>query len=84
VAATIVDAQRGSSQQALTLATPLIASGITDVAMACGVESMSRLPIGSNFRKDFGLGRPVPKAYREHYEFLNRKPRSEGEQCRNF
>jgi acetyl-CoA C-acetyltransferase len=71
VAATTVDAQCGSSQQALTLATGLIASGITDVAMACGVESMSRLPIGSNFRKDFGLGRPVPKAYREHYEFLN-------------
>jgi acetyl-CoA C-acetyltransferase len=39
VAATIVDAQRGSSQQALTLATGLLASGITDVAMACGVSS---------------------------------------------
>lgn len=71
VAATTVDAQCGSSQQALTLATGLVASGITDVALACGVESMSRIPIGSNFRKDLGLGRPVPKAYREHYEFLN-------------
>ncbi|MFI6093635.1 thiolase family protein [Streptomyces sp. NPDC051218] len=71
VAATTVDAQCGSSQQALTLATGLVASGITDVALACGVESMSRIPIGSNFRKDFDLGRPVPKAYQQHYEFLN-------------
>lgn len=71
VPATTVDAQCGSSQQALTLATGLVASGITDVALACGVESMSRIPIGSNFRKDFDLGRPVPKAYRRHYEFLN-------------
>ncbi|MEY2521988.1 MAG: acetyl-CoA C-acetyltransferase [Ilumatobacteraceae bacterium] len=71
VPATTVDAQCGSSQQALTLAAGLIGSGLGDVAIACGVESMSRLPIGSNFRKDFGLGRPVPKAYRDHYEFIN-------------
>ncbi|MEU3984017.1 acetyl-CoA C-acyltransferase [Streptomyces sp. NPDC026672] len=71
VAATTVDAQCGSSQQALTLAAGLVSSGITDVAMACGVESMSRIPIGANFRKEFDLGRPVPKAYRDHYEFLN-------------
>ncbi|MHA6758275.1 acetyl-CoA C-acyltransferase [Streptacidiphilus sp. PAMC 29251] len=71
VAASTVDAQCGSSQQALTLAVALVGSGITDVALACGVESMSRIPIGSNFRKDFNLGRPVPKAYQTHYEFLN-------------
>jgi acetyl-CoA C-acetyltransferase len=47
VPATTVDAQCGSSQQAVTLATGLVASGITDLALACGVESMSRLPIGS-------------------------------------
>ncbi len=71
VAASTVDAQCGSSQQAFTLATALVGSGMAEVALACGVESMSRLPIGSNFRKDFGLGRPVPKAYKDHYEFLN-------------
>jgi acetyl-CoA C-acetyltransferase len=71
VAATTVDAQCGSSQQAFTLAVGLVGSGLSDVVLACGVESMSRLPIGSNFRKDFDLGRPVPKAYRDHYEFLN-------------
>jgi acetyl-CoA C-acetyltransferase len=71
VAASTLDAQCGSSQQALTLAAGLVGSGITDVVLACGVESMSRIPIGSNYGKDLGLGRPVPREYRRHYEFLN-------------
>jgi acetyl-CoA C-acetyltransferase len=71
VAATTVDAQCGSSQQALTLASALVGAGVVDLALACGVESMSRIPIGSNFRKDFELGRPVPKDYLKRYEFLN-------------
>jgi acetyl-CoA C-acetyltransferase len=71
VPASTVDAQCGSSQQALTLAAALVGAGVVDLALACGVESMSRLPIGSNFRKDFGLGRPVPKDYLRRYEFLN-------------
>ena len=71
VAASTVDAQCGSSQQALTLAAALVGAGVVDLALACGVESMSRLPIGSNFRKDLGLGRPVPKDYLRRYEFLN-------------
>jgi acetyl-CoA C-acetyltransferase len=71
VPATTVDAQCGSSQQAFTLAAGLIGAGLTDIAMACGVESMTRIPIGANYGKSVGLGRPVPKAYRRHYEFLN-------------
>ncbi len=71
VPATTVDAQCGSSQQAFTLAAGLVSSGITDIALACGVESMSRIPIGAAYRKELGLGRPVPKAYQRHYEFLN-------------
>jgi acetyl-CoA C-acetyltransferase len=71
VPASTVDAQCGSSQQALTLGAGLVGAGITDVVLACGVESMSRIPIGSNYGKDLGLGRPVPKEYRRHYEFLN-------------
>jgi acetyl-CoA C-acetyltransferase len=71
VAASTVDAQCGSSQQAFTLATALVGAGLTDVALACGVESMTRIPIGANFGKQLGLGRPVPKAYQRHYEFLN-------------
>lgn len=71
VAASTVDAQCGSSQQALTFATALVGSGVADAVVACGVESMSRIPIGSNFRKDFDLGRPVTKQYLQRYEFLN-------------
>jgi acetyl-CoA C-acetyltransferase len=71
VGASTVDAQCGSSQQALTLAAALVGAGVVDLALACGVESMSRIPIGSNFRKDFDLGRPVPKSYLQRYEFLN-------------
>jgi acetyl-CoA C-acetyltransferase len=71
VAATTVDAQCGSSQQAFTLATALVGAGVVDIAMACGVEAMSRVPIGANYRKDLGLGRPVPKEYLERYEFTN-------------
>ena len=71
VPATTVDAQCGSSQQAFTLATALVGAGLAQVALACGVESMTRIPIGANFGKQLGLGRPVPKAYQRHYEFLN-------------
>ena len=62
-AATTVDTQCGSSQQATNLATSLIASGAVDVAMACGVEVMSRIPIGINSSKKLGLGVPIPKEY---------------------
>ena len=71
VPATTVDAQCGSSQQAFTLAAGLVGARLTDIALACGVESMTRIPIGANYGKSVGLGRPVPKAYRRHYEFLN-------------
>src|SRR4026209_197470 len=59
-AATTIDTQCGSSQQATNLATALVGSGVVDVALACGVELMSRIPIGSNSQKKLGLGVPVP------------------------
>jgi acetyl-CoA C-acetyltransferase len=71
VPATTVDAQCGSSQQAFTLAAGLVGAGLTDIVLACGVESMTRIPIGANYGKSADLGRPVPRAYRRHYEFLN-------------
>jgi len=71
VAASTVDAQCGSSQQAFTLATGLIRGGLVDVVIACGVESMSRIPIGANYKKELGLGRPIPAEYLERFGFLN-------------
>jgi acetyl-CoA C-acetyltransferase len=71
VAATTVDTQCGSSQQATNLATSLVGSGTVDVAVACGVEAMSRVPIGSNSSKKLGLGVPIPKPYFSRYEFTS-------------
>jgi acetyl-CoA C-acetyltransferase len=70
-AACTVDSQCGSSQQATNVATSLVASGVADVAVACGVELMSRVPIGSNSSKKLGLGVPIPKTYFPRYEFTS-------------
>jgi len=70
-AAVTVDAQCGSSQQASTIATSMIASGQADVAVACGVELMSRVPMGSTVPKESPLGRPVTKAYWTHHEYTS-------------
>src|SRR3954447_5599164 len=66
-AATTVDSQCGSSQQATNLATSLIASGVIDVAVASGVELMSRVPMGSSLGE--GVGKAVPKSYFSRYEW---------------
>src|SRR5215204_3573192 len=70
-AATTVDTQCGSSQQATNVASSLVAAGAVDVAVACGVELMSRVPIGSNSAKALGLGVPIPKTYFGQYEFTS-------------
>ncbi|MEM7340665.1 MAG: steroid 3-ketoacyl-CoA thiolase [Actinomycetota bacterium] len=69
--ATTVDTQCGSSQQATNMATALVQSGVVDVAIACGVEVMSRIPIGMNSSKKLGLGVPIPKTYFNEYEFTS-------------
>jgi acetyl-CoA C-acetyltransferase len=68
VAATTVDAQCGSSQQAANLAIGLVASGAVDVAVGCGVEIMSRIPMGSASARPMNLGVPLPKTYFPLYE----------------
>src|SRR5688572_3243621 len=69
VAATTVDAQCGSSQQATNMAAGLISSGAIDIAIACGVESMSRVPLGSSGRN--GPGRAIPNSYFDKYEMTS-------------
>jgi acetyl-CoA C-acetyltransferase len=71
VAATTVDTQCGSSQQATSLASALVGSGMVDVAIGCGVEVMSRVPIGSNSGKKLGLGVPIPRTYFPLYEMTS-------------
>jgi acetyl-CoA C-acetyltransferase len=69
VPATTVDSQCGSSQQGLGLAASLIGSGVIDVAVACGVESMSQFPVGAS--RKAGPGDPITPSYRERYEWIN-------------
>jgi acetyl-CoA C-acetyltransferase len=66
VGATTVDSQCGSSQQATNLGAALVRSGVVDVVLACGIESMSRVPLGATVRQ--GPGRPIPKSYFPQYE----------------
>jgi acetyl-CoA C-acetyltransferase len=42
-----LDAQCGSAQQAVHLIAGLIAAGAIDVGIGCGVEAMSRVPLGT-------------------------------------
>src|SRR5512143_77577 len=67
VASTTVDSQCGSSQQATSLAAGLIGAGIEDVVLACGVEMMTRVPLGANMKG----GSPLPGSYREHYAYAS-------------
>ena len=69
VPATTVDSQCGSSQQALTLACGLVGAGMIDVAVACGVEVMSRVPLGASLSQ--GVGKAIPKSYFAQYEYTS-------------
>jgi acetyl-CoA acyltransferase len=55
VPGTSIDRQCGSSQQAVHFAAAGVASGQYDVAVAGGVEVMTRVPMGSSIGKDVGF-----------------------------
>ncbi|MGA7836133.1 MAG: thiolase family protein [Acidimicrobiales bacterium] len=54
VPATTIDRQCGSSQQALHFAAQGVMSGAYDVVVAAGVESMTRVAMGSSIGQDAG------------------------------
>jgi acetyl-CoA acyltransferase len=56
VPATTIDRQCGSSQQAVSFAAHAINAGAADVVIACGVESMSRVPMHSDAQGADHLG----------------------------
>jgi acetyl-CoA acyltransferase len=62
VPATTVDRQCGSSQQAAHFAAAGVVAGHYDLAIACGVEVMSRVPLASNARGGTG---PFPPSFLE-------------------
>jgi len=62
---TTVDRQCGSSQQAVSFAAAAVLAGHADVVVAGGVESMSRVPMGSSVGS--GVGEPYGPVVRERY-----------------
>ena len=70
VPAVTIDRQCGSSQQALHFAAQAVMSGTQDVVIAAGAESMTRVPMGSNFRlhAEAGIGvGPWPSSIQERF-----------------
>ena len=65
VPATTVDRQCGSSQQAIHFAAQGVIAGSYDVVIACGVESMTRIPMGSSTKN--GPGKPFGPAVLRRY-----------------
>jgi acetyl-CoA acetyltransferase family protein len=59
VPATSVDRQCGSSQQAVHFVAQGVLAGAYDLAIACGVESMTRSPMSSNARGGMGPFSPA-------------------------
>jgi acetyl-CoA acyltransferase len=67
VPGTTIDRQCGSSQQAVAFAAATVVSGQADVVVAGGVESMSRVPMGSA-RGDGSAGKPLGPRFLERYD----------------
>ncbi len=70
VPAVTIDRQCGSSQQAIQFAAQAVLSGTQDVVIAAGVESMTRVPMFSNFAlhgsAEMGLG-PMTQRMKERF-----------------
>src|SRR3712207_1185680 len=66
VPGTTTDRQCGSSQQAVAFAAAAVISGQADVVVAGGVESMSRVPMGSTYAVE-GTGTPLGPRFLDRY-----------------
>ena len=69
VPAVTIDRQCGSSQQSVHFAAQAIMSGTQDVVIAAGVESMTRVPMGTpvTLAMQAGLGGPFPASIQERF-----------------
>jgi acetyl-CoA acyltransferase len=65
VPGTTIDRQCGSSQQAATFAAQSIMAGTNDIVIACGVEEMSRIPLGTTTLGRDPLGANIAARYPE-------------------
>jgi acetyl-CoA acetyltransferase family protein len=69
VPGTTVDRQCGSAQQAVHFAAQAVISGAMDIAIGAGVESMTRVPIGSTM--DPGPGEAYGPRVLKRFEFIH-------------
>ena len=69
VAGTTVDRQCGSAQQAVHFAAQAVMAGAMDVVIGAGVESMTRVPIGSTMEP--GPGEAYGPRVLRRYEFVH-------------
>ena len=69
VPGTTVDRQCGSAQQAIHFAAQAVMSGAMEIAIGAGIESMSRVPIGSTTEP--GPGEPYGPLYLERFELIH-------------
>src|SRR3954454_16942492 len=69
-AATTVDRQCGSAQQAVNFGATLIAAGVHDVVIGAGVEHMGYLPLGVGFGFAEQVGTPWPPALMEKHNLV--------------
>ncbi|WP_114953808.1 acetyl-CoA C-acetyltransferase [Sphingosinicella terrae] len=69
VPAVTIDRQCGSSQQSIHFAAQAVMSGTQDMVIAAGVESMTRVPMGSpvTLAMQAGLGGPFPKSVQDRF-----------------
>lgn len=68
VPAMTIDSQCGSSHQAVNVAASMIRSGAAEVIVASGVESMSRVPLGS--AQGAGFGTPYSEGYTSRFAMV--------------
>jgi acetyl-CoA acetyltransferase family protein len=69
-AATTVDRQCGSAQQAVNFGAALVASGVHDVVIGSGVEHMGHIPMGVGFNWIDEVGAPWPAELLERYNLI--------------
>ncbi len=69
VPGTTVDRQCGSAQQAIHFVAQAVMAGAMDIAIGAGIESMSRVPIGST--TESGPGEAYGPLYKERFELIH-------------
>jgi acetyl-CoA acetyltransferase family protein len=69
-AATTVDRQCGSAQQAVNFGAALIAAGVHDVVIGSGVEHMGHIPMGVGFNWVDQVGSPWPQEIMDKHALI--------------